>query len=108
MRELLADGCRRRELRLLVVRKQWLRLELRGAPDLPEHEPMVTHAQTHAARRLQHERPIHARQPSFVEKASTRPVGRRMLGTRGVGVRITPAPARSRWSGLDSPRRWGR
>jgi len=41
MRELLADGCRR-ELRLLVVRKQWLRLELRGAPDVPEHEAMVT------------------------------------------------------------------
>ncbi|BCS31908.1 hypothetical protein TBR22_A11110 [Luteitalea sp. TBR-22] len=42
MRAAMADGCRTGDLTLLVVKGQWLRLELRGAPDDPENEPMVT------------------------------------------------------------------
>ena len=42
MRSVLAEGCRTGDLRLLVVRKQWLRVELRGSPDDPENEPLVT------------------------------------------------------------------
>lgn len=42
MRAMLVETCRTGDFRLLVVHKQWLRFELRGAPDDPENEPMVT------------------------------------------------------------------
>ena len=43
MQATLVAGFGAGDLTLLVVDKQWLRLELRGAPDAPENEPMVTH-----------------------------------------------------------------
>lgn len=41
VRTLLAEECGSGQLRLLVVRKQWLRIEIKGAPDDPAQEPRL-------------------------------------------------------------------
>jgi hypothetical protein len=41
MRALIAEECGSRDLRLLVVHRQWLRIELRGAPDDPGQEAQI-------------------------------------------------------------------